>query len=214
MREQGTVAHLPATRPEPKTPKGAATRRRIIAAARAELVERDGMLEVDSVATRAQVSVGALYRHFGSRAALVGAVVDDFYQRYRAEALEINPAPGQSFAIRERRRTALTVGFHYSDPLAQVILSHLHLDAEVAAEEVSHIDAMIDLAASVMALGQKRGEIPADRDPRFIGAMIIGGMRHVLAIALTSHPPIPQQMTADRLWVFNAAIMCLELSGR
>lgn len=83
MQERGSLAHVPAARPEPKTPKGAATRQRIIRAARAELVERDGMLEVDSVATRAQVSVGALYRHFGSRAALVGAVVDDFYQRYR-----------------------------------------------------------------------------------------------------------------------------------
>ena len=81
----------------------------------------------------------------------------------------------ESFAVRERRRTELTVAFHFSDPLARVILSHLHLDAEVAAEEVSHIDAMIDLAACVMALGQKRGEIPADRDPRFIGAMIIRG---------------------------------------
>jgi AcrR family transcriptional regulator len=214
MQERGSLAHVPAARPEPKTPKGAATRQRIIRAARAELVERDGMLEVDSVATRAQVSVGALYRHFGSRAALVGAVVDDFYQRYRGEALEITPAPGQSFAVRERRRTELTVAFHFSDPLARVILSHLHLDAEVAAEEVSHIDAMIDLAASVMALGQKRGEIPADRDPRFIGAMIIGGMRHVLATALTSNPPISQQTTAERLWVLNAAIMGLDLVGR
>lgn len=210
MNEQGKPSALTMTRPEPKTPKGAATRRRIIRAAREELVERDGILEVDSVAGRAQVSVGALYRHFGSRAALIGAVVDDFYQRYRGEALEINPAPGKSFAVRERRRTELTVAFHYSDPLARVMLSHLHLDTEVAAEEVSHIDAMIDLAAGVMALGQKRGEIPADRDPRFIGAMIIGGMRHVLAIALTSDPPVPQKTTAQRLWVFNAAIMGLD----
>jgi hypothetical protein len=65
-----------------------------------------------------------------------------------------------------------------------------------------------------MALGQKRGEIPADRDPRFIGAMIIGGMRHVLATALTSNPPISQQTTAERLWVLNAAIMGLDLVGR
>jgi AcrR family transcriptional regulator len=210
VSEQGNVTAHPVARPEPKTPKGAATRRRIIRAAREELVERDGILEVDSVASRAQVSVGALYRHFGSRAALIGAVVDDFYQRYRSEALEINPAPGKSFAVRERRRTELTVAFHYADPLARVILSHLHLDAEVAAEEVSHIDAMVDLAASVMALGQKRNEIQADRDPRFIGAMIIGGMRHVLAIALTSSPQVPQKTTAQRLWVFNAAIMGLD----
>jgi AcrR family transcriptional regulator len=72
--------------PVPKTARGAATRRRLVDAARDELVERDGVLEIDSVAVRANVSVGAIYRHFESRAGLVGAVVDDFNMRYRAEA--------------------------------------------------------------------------------------------------------------------------------
>jgi AcrR family transcriptional regulator len=151
--------------------------------------------------------VGAIYRHFDSRAGLVAAVVDDFYMRYRAEALEINPAPGGSFAERERRRTELSVAFHYRDPLARVLLSNLHLDAAVAVEEAAQVDAMVELAASVMARGQRRGEIPQDRDARFVGAMIIGGMRRVLGIALASDPPMPQRRTAKRLWVLNAAIM-------
>jgi AcrR family transcriptional regulator len=190
-----------------KTTRGAATRQRLIQAARDELIERDGVLEIDSVANRADVSVGAIYRHFGSRAGLVGAVVDDFYMRYRAEALEINPAPGKSFPERERRRTELTVAFHYADPLARVILKNLHLDAAVAAMEAAHIDSMVDLAAGVMNIGQWRGEIPEDRDSRFIGAMIIGGMRRVLAVALSTDPPIPQEETARKLWVLNAGIM-------
>jgi AcrR family transcriptional regulator len=171
------------------------------------MVSRDGILEIDSVATRAEVSVGAIYRHFESRAGLIGAVVDDFYSRYRAEALELNPAPGACFSVRERKRTELSVAFHYADPIARVILSSLHLDAEVAIKEAAQIDEMIDLAASVMSLGQKRQEIPTDRDPRFIGAMIIGGMRHVLAVALKQTPPIAQDVTAERLWVLNAAVM-------
>jgi AcrR family transcriptional regulator len=191
----------------PKTSRGAVTRGRLIEAARAELVERDGVLEIDSVAGRADVSVGAIYRHFGSRAGLVGAVVDDFYRRYRSEALEINPAPGASFSERERRRTELTVAFHYNDPLARVILSNLHLDAAVAVREAAHIDEMVDLAAGVMNVGQWRGELPEDRDSRFMGAMIIGGMRRVLAVALASDPPMPQEETARKLWVLNAAIM-------
>lgn len=197
----------PVRKTAPKTARGAATHRRLINAARDELVERDGVLEIDSVAARAGVSVGAIYRHFESRAGLVGAVVDDFYTRYRAGALEVNPAPGGLFAERERKRTELTVAFHYGDPLARVILSNLHLDADVAVMEAAHIDQMVGLAASVMGLGQKRGELPKDRDPRFIGAMIIGGMRRVLAVALTSDPPIPQRTTARKLWVLNAAIM-------
>jgi AcrR family transcriptional regulator len=193
-----------------KTARGAATSRRLVAAAREELVERDGLLEVDSVAARADVSVGSIYRHFGSRAGLIGAVVDDFYARYREEVLETNPVPGGRFTDCERRRTELSVAFHYSDPLAPVILSSLHLDPEVAVKEAAQIDAMIDLATRVMARGQKGGELPAGRDPRFIGAMIIGGMRHVLAVALASEPRIPQKTTARKLWLLIAAIMGLD----
>ena len=183
---------------------------RLIDAARAELVERDGVLEIDSVAQRADSSVGLIYRHFGSRAGLISAVVDDFYGRYRAEALEINPAPGASFAERERKRTELSVACHFKDPLARIILSSLHLDSEVAAREAAQIDEMVALAASVMALGQRRGEVPKDRDPRFMGAMIIGGMRHVLAAALAGSPRTTQKRTAKQLWVLNAGVMGIE----
>jgi hypothetical protein len=141
---------------------------------------------------------------------LISAVVDDFYGRYRAEALEANPAPGASFAERERRRTELSVAFHYQDPLAPIILSSLHLDSEVAAREAAHLDEMVGLAAKVMALGQRRGEIPSDRDARFMGAMIIGGMRQVLAVALAKAPRTRQDRTTQQLWALNAAIMGVE----
>lgn len=194
----------------PRTARGARTRARLIEAAREELVQRAGVLEVDSVARRAGLSVGAIYRHFDSRAGLIAAVVNDFYSRYRSEALEINPAPGASYAVRERKRTELSVAFHYNDPLAPIILSSLHLDAEIAIRETTQIAEMINLATEVMKLGQKRGEIPVERDARFIGAMVIGGMRHVLSVALGSEPPIPQQTTTTQLWALTAAIMGVE----
>jgi AcrR family transcriptional regulator len=190
-----------------QTARSNQSRLRLISAARAELIERNGVLEVNSVADRAGVSVGLIYRYFGSRAGLVGAVVDDFYSRFRSEALETNPAPKGRFADRERRRTELSVAFHYQDPLAQVILSHLHLDSEVAAAEALHTTEMIDLAASVMALGQRRGEIPTDRDPHLIAAMVIGGMRQVLAVALSAHPTPPESLTLQRLWVLIAGVI-------
>ena len=37
--------------------------------------------------------------------------------------------------------------------------------------------------------------------------MIIGGMRHVLAVALARDPPIPQRDTSRKLWVLIAGIM-------
>lgn len=104
----------------------------------------------------------------------------------------------------------MSVAFHYADPLARVILSNLHLDAAVAVHEAAHIDEMVQLAAGVMNLGQFRGELPEDRDSRLIGAMIIGGMRRVLAVALASQPPIEQEVAARELWLFNAGVMGID----
>lgn len=191
---------------ETKSARGVATHRRLIRAAREELLERDGNLEVDPVAERAGVSVGSIYRHFGSRSGLIEGVVDDFYTRYRSEALEVED--GGSLVETEKRRIELSVAFHYGDPLARVILSSLHLDPSVAVKEAAHIDAMVELAAASMTLGQRRGELPGGRDPHFIGAMIIGGMRHVLAAALARD--VPQRETADKLWVLTAGIMGVE----
>lgn len=188
------------------TARGQASRARLVAAAREELIERDGTLEVDSVARRGESSVGLIYRHFGSRAGLVGAVVDDFYARFRAEALEINPAPGGTFALRESRRAALYTAFHYADPLARIIVHNLHLDAEVAAVEAGHRAEMIQLAESVMRLAQRRGDLPADRDPAFVAAMIIGGMREVLGVALSGERHADQEKTAAKLWILIAGI--------
>lgn len=196
-----------AARPVPgaKTARGRASRARLVDAARSELIERAGNLEVDSVAQRAGTSTGLIYRHFGSRAGLIGAVVDDFYSRYRTEALETNPAPGGTTAERERRRAQLSVRFHYREPLAAVILGNLHLDHEVVAEETAHLDELIELAAGVMRLGQQRGELPSDRDPELVAAMVIGGMRRVLARALATG--VSERRAARQLWTFIAGVM-------
>lgn len=157
------------------------------------------------MARRAGTSTGLIYRHFGSRAGLIGAVVDDFYTRYRLEALETNPAPGAPTAVRERRRAQLSVRFHYGEPLAVVILGNLHLDHEVIAEETAHLDDIIERAADVMRLGQRRGELPRDRDADLIAAMVIGGTRRVLARALATG--VSERRAARQLWIFIAGVI-------
>ena len=66
-----------------RAPRGAG-RDALLRAAADELVERRGVLEVGSVAARAGVSVGLIYRHFGSKAGLLAAVGGDFYVRFDA----------------------------------------------------------------------------------------------------------------------------------
>jgi AcrR family transcriptional regulator len=136
-----------------------ASRRRLLEAAACELVERGGILEVESVAGRAGVSVGLIYRYFDSKAGLVGAVVEDFYDRYDRSVMEPNPVPGADWPKRERERTARAVAFHYQEPLAPVVLSRLHLEPGVAVIEARRLARHIEAAAHNLTLGQERGEI-------------------------------------------------------
>ncbi len=147
------------------TRRGAATRERLLEAAEAELVARDGVLEVASVAARADVSVGLLYRYFGSKAGLVAAVVEGFYDRFMAEAADTDPAPGADWASRERARLELSVAFHYREPMAAVVLSRLSREPEVAVVEVRRIERLVEDAAKNVTAGQRRGELPAGHGP-------------------------------------------------
>ena len=193
-----------------RTKRGAASEQRLLEAASRELVERQGRLEVESVARRAGVSVGLIYRYFGSKVGLVGAVVEDFYQRFERDVMESNPAPGTDWAAREHERTLRAVAFHYKEPLAPVVLSHMHLEPGVAAIEARQLDLHIDLAARNVSLGQQRGELPPDLEPRFVSAMVLGGLRRVLAEALAREPRPAQEVVAEQLWRSVAAILGLQ----
>lgn len=197
----------------PSTPRGEATRARLLEAARNELVERQGVLEVESVARRAGVSVGLIYRHFGSKAGLVAGVVQAFYKRFEDEVITANPAPGSGWVEREHVRTLRAVAFHYEDPLAPVVLSSLHLEPAVAALEARQLDAHIEMSAVNVAYGQAAGLVPEDIDPRFAGAMVLGGLRRVLVDALGRTPrPGPEEVAAQ-LWRFVAAILGISESA-
>ncbi len=198
---------------DPVTPRGLASRGRLLEAARSELSERQGVLEVDSVAKRAGVSVGLIYRHFGSKAGLVGAVVQAFYKRFADEVMTSNPAPGVGWVERERIRTFRSVAFNYEDPLAPVVLSRLHLEPTVAALEASELDAHIEMSAVNVSYGQREGLVPKDIDPRFAGAMVLGGLRRVLVEALAREPRPPQEEVAEQLWRFVAAVLGINESG-
>ena len=191
----------------PVTPRGVASQGRLLEAARSELIERQGVLEVESVARRAGVSVGLIYRHFGSKAGLVAAVIQAFYKRFEDEVMASNPAPGAGWVEREHARTHRAVAFNYEDPLAPIVLSRLHLEPAVAALEARQLDAHIEMSAVNISHGQREGIVPKEIDPRFAGAMVLGGLRRVLVEALDRHPRPSQEEVAGQLWRFIAAVL-------
>lgn len=182
------------------------TRRRLLEAAAAELVAGDGALEIGDVARRAGMSVGLSYHYFGSKAGLIAAVVEDFYDRFDARVMAINPQPGVDWGRREQRRLEAMVAFHYAEPLSPIVLARLSREPEVAAEEARRLQAHIELAAQNIALAQKRGEIPASLDPHLLGAMILGGLRQGIGQALAQTERPGQAAIAAQLWDFIAAM--------
>ena len=175
-------------------------REALLGAAGEELVERRGVLEVGSVAARAGVSVGLIYRHFGSKSGLLAAVVGDFYVRFDAEVLDVDPAPGAGWADRERRRTEMAVAFHYDDPLAPIVLGRMSRDPEVAAVEARHLRLQVARGTQNVVRGQRDGEIPEDIDAGIAAALILGGVRQALIVVMSRAEPPPREMVAEQLW--------------
>lgn len=191
--------------------KRGAGREALLSAAAAELMERRGVLEVGSVAARAGVSVGLIYRHFGSKAGLLAAVVGDFYVRFDAEVLDVDPAPGAGWAERERRRTGMVVAFHYDDPLAPIVLGRMQRDPEVAAVEARHLRVQVARGTQNVVRGQRDGEIPEDIDAGIAAALILGGVRQALVEVMARRERPPREGLADQLWrLVVAAVRCKE----
>jgi len=168
---------------------------------------------VNIASTAARVAAETHAAYCASKAGLVGAVVQAFYKRFEEEVITSNPAPGADWVEREHVRTVRAVAFHYEDPLAPVVLSSLHLEPAVAALEACQLDAHIEMSADNVAYGQRAGLVPKDIDPRFAGAMVLGGLRRVLVDALGREPRPPQEEVAAQLWRFVAAVLGLPEGG-
>jgi AcrR family transcriptional regulator len=188
------------TIPLPSTPKGQATRRRLLDVARRLALDTGGRVELAKVAEVANVVPSLVHRYFGSKAGLVAALVDDFFDRFHAEVLDVDLDARGDWAEYERVRLELGVRFHYAEPFAVVLYGELARDPEVARKEAVRIAAVVDRAARSIRRGQKRGELPIGVDPRLAGAAMFGAMRLVLVEALTRKPKPPPEQVIEVLW--------------
>ncbi len=188
----------------PASARGNETRDRILKAAAKVLIAGDGQCEIADVARAAGVSAGLSYHYFTSKAGLISAVVEAFYDRMEAAVMEPNPKPGAGWGERERLRLERMVDFHYAEPLAPLILTRLSRTPEVAAVEAARIANHIDLAARNIELAQQKGEIPAELDAHLLGAMILGGLRQAIGQALGMQKRPARDKITDQLWSFIA----------
>jgi AcrR family transcriptional regulator len=183
--------------------RAALSRTRIIEAARQVLVEGSGDFELADLARRAGVSVGLPYHRFGSKSGVMAAVVTEFYDGIR-RAIDLGDFADLDWNVRERERLSRLVEYLYGDPLAAVIISSLGRDPEVGALEASLWSETIEAAARNVAKAQARGQIAPDLEPSLAAAMICGGVRHAVGLALRQKPRRSQSALVAEIWTFVA----------
>lgn len=191
---------------------GTGTRERLVDAAREELIQGRGHLEMQAVAKRAQVSVGLAYHHFGSKAGLIAAVVEAFYRRLDVEVFSGARWPSETWVDREKGRIAAYVRFHYDHPFAPLVIGSLSRSPEVLDVEAAFTSWNLAAGARMLEAAQRDGIVPSDMDPHLTIALMSGGIRQALIGALMREPrPDPADLT-DEIWAFMAA--ALRLTGK
>lgn len=188
------------------------TPERLVRAAQDELIQSHGLLEMQAVAKRAKVSVGLAYHHFGSKAGLIAAVVEAFYNRLEEVAFSPSNLFSTDWAGREKERIAAYVSFHYDHPFAPLVVGPLSRAPEVLDVEQAFTRRQLVAGAYNIRAAQRQGVIPAALDPHLTIALMIGGIRQALIGALTGgHRPDRAELT-DKIWVFVSGALRLAQS--
>lgn len=178
-------------------------RRTLIAAAREVLLEGEGSLEVTAVARRAGVSEGLAYYHFRSKAGLLDAMVEDFYERLD-DSIAAVPFEGATWREREQRRVAAIVEFMYDDPAARLVANVVASDPSLLERQRERQRRLDALGARNIAQAQRDGEIDPKLDPHLLVSMILGGVLAGVNHALSADPPKPKRRVAREIWSFVA----------
>lgn len=140
-------------------------RRQLIDHAREAFAE-SGEVSMTSIARRAGVGVGTLYRHFPTREALIVAVYDNEIENLAALApalLEKHP-PVEALRLWFDRLA-------YYGQLKYGVSEVIHAAPSSGAEHVAY-ELIIGAIATLLAAGEKAGELKPDLDPDDVLLMV------------------------------------------
>lgn len=181
----------------------------ILAAAQACLIEGKGDFEMSDVSKKAGVSEGLAYHYYKSKAGLLSAVIQDFYDRYLA--ISNKRFDGAiPWAEREKMRLGGIVAFLYGDPLAPIIIGKLHGSPLAAAVEIAGNEETAELSVRNIQNGIERGQISGHIDAHVAGAAITGAVRYAFLYAMKAEPrPSPEVLTSQ-LWDMIAGAIGLK----
>lgn len=194
-----------------RTRRGAVTRERLLSAAREEIIDNQGAMELAAVAIRAGVSPGLPYRYFESKSALLVAVVEAFFDAldervYRPVFAEVS----DDWWEREKVRIEKLVDFFYEEPLTPHLMSRLAGDAAVARAKQERITRHVHGATTNINMGKKLGRVPADTDAELSGALLIGGVHEAIELAVSRVPRLRKTRVIRGMQAFMRSVLRIE----
>jgi TetR/AcrR family transcriptional regulator len=142
--------------------------RRVLAAARS-VFARDGFAgaNVNEIAERAGVSVGALYKYFRTKKDLFLALVEQIHDRLEEGLAAIEAAPGTLF---EKIRMVFTAGIEGAQAERELVQIYIACMTQELAPMAGQLSRRIEERAArtyrrMLAEARSRGEISAAVDP-------------------------------------------------
>jgi AcrR family transcriptional regulator len=169
-----------AYRPTERTrARAAAVRERIVAAALDQLAEGGyASASMVTVARRAGVATGSVYRHFPSKADLFAEAFRRASQREVDVLVELGH---RSMPVGERLAAWVDAFVHraLAEPVRAYALIAEPVDPAVEAERLTFRRAYADLFARALREGMASGDLP-DADPELTAAAIVGALAEAL----------------------------------
>jgi AcrR family transcriptional regulator len=180
-----------------------ANRTRLLEAALQAFAQFGLDLEVQDVASQAQVGVGTLYRHFGNREgllrAIINAIVDDLLTQLRLAVSSSAGDPRAAFfalvsvglRLQQRYRS---IFFVLRDPRMAKLFERPDREARRAQ--------LLEPIKSVIEQGIQRGLLRQDLDPELAAEVIFGALPGVFESLVGRYPLAElERRLAQLLWM-------------
>ncbi len=170
-------------------------RERILHAARMLVVEGGFRnVQIASVAAAAGVATGSVYRHFPSRAELVGEVFREAAQAEVDVVAEVARGPGTSRECLTRSIETFVYRAVRGRRLAWALIAEL-VDPAVESERLGFRRAYAEVLGAVIARAVAAGECPP-QDAQVSAACLVGALAEPLVVPLTPGDPTLEENEA------------------
>ncbi|NUS44425.1 MAG: TetR/AcrR family transcriptional regulator [Mycobacteriaceae bacterium] len=181
-----------------------AARQALLDAVRAELVESASSTDLSTLVSRAGVSTGAVYHHFGSKVGLLAAVYGAFFDGSERAVTAAGQSAG-TWTARMHDRIRAMVEYYFTDPLGPVVLARSTEHSAITELEAAYLArAAAGVAANLRA---PDAVLPPDLDLDLTAAYLVGGLRRALAQQLAHTPRPTVEATTAALWRLTTATL-------